>query len=236
MKPLRLVFVGAGNSLHVSFGPVLQFVEDLEVVAAVDHDQVALERARREYRIERGYRSLDECLDETRPDAALIATPVWLHREQAILCAERGVHVILEKPMARTVAECDEIIAAHQKAGTILMIAFMKRYNRCMLRVDELIRSGAIGEVMGVRHNWDWGGYETPLFTRHWRCDRASLGGQFQDHGSHSVDLAHWWAGPVVSVSAAFDITEPYWEVENEYNVVCTIKNGRLVHARAEEE
>jgi len=226
-----MVFVGPGNCLHISFGPVFGFVEGLEVVAAVDIDDEARARARDEYGIERGYRTLKECLDREEVDAALIATPVYLHGEQAVECARRGVHVLLEKPMARTPAECDEIIAAHQEADTVLMIAFMKRFNRCMLRVEELLQERAIGQVMGVRHGWDWGGHENPGGGPGWRGELATWGGQWQDHGSHSVDLARWWAGPVRSVVATFDITEPGWEVDNEYNVICTHESGvRSVH------
>ena len=74
--------------------------------------------------------SVNALLEQETVDAALIATPVYQHRDQAVACAQCGVHVLLEKPMARTPAECDEIIAAHKKADTILMVAFMKRFNR----------------------------------------------------------------------------------------------------------
>ena len=144
-NPVRLAFVGCGNGLHVSFGPILQFVQGLEVVAGVDPNPEALARAREEYGISRGYHTLEECLEHETVDAALIATPVYQHRDQAVACAQRGVHVLLEKPMARTPTECDEIIAAHKKADTILMVAFMKRFNRSMLKVAELLEEGAIG-------------------------------------------------------------------------------------------
>ena len=224
--PVRLAFVGCGNCLSISFGPVLPFVEGLEVVAAVDPSAAARACARDQYGIARGYRTLEECLEAEAVDAALIASPVYLHRELAIACARRGMHVLLEKPMARTPGECDEIIAAHQEAGTVLMLGFMKRFNRTMLRVAELLEEGAIGQVMGVRHNWDWGGNESARFEPHWRGELRTWGGQWQDHGSHSVDLSQWWAGPVRAVSAHFDITEPFWEVDNEYHVVCTHESG----------
>lgn len=230
-NPVRLAFVGCGNGLHVSFGPILQFVQGLEVVVGVDPSPEALARAREEYGIARGYHTLEECLEQETVDAALIATPVYQHRDQAVACAQRGVHVLLEKPMARTPAECDEIIAAHKKADTILMVAFMKRFNRSMLKVAELLAEGAIGQVMGVRHNWDWGGHEGASFAPQWRGRLETWGGQWQDHGSHSVDLARWWAGPVRSVMACFDITEPFMEVDNEYNVICThVSGARSVH------
>lgn len=229
---VRLAFVGTGNCLTVSFGPVLPYVDGLDVVAAVDANPAALKVARDDYGIQAGYPSLDACLAAQQVDAALIAAPVYLHRELAVACAQAGVHVLLEKPMACTVAECDDIIAAHRRAGTVLMVAFMKRFNRSLRRVAELVQEGAIGQVMGLRHNWDWGGNEAANFGPSWRGEARTRGGQWQDHGSHSVDLAHWWLGPVRAVTACFDITEPFFEVENEYNVICTHASGaRSTHA-----
>ncbi len=159
---MKLAFVGCGNCLTVSFGPVLSFVRDVEIVAAVDPCDSALAVAKDRYGISSGYHTLEECLESESVDAALIASPVYLHEELAVLCAQRGVHVLLEKPMAPTLSACDSIIAAHASAGTTLMVAFMKRFNRSMLAVETLMREGAIGEVMGVRHNWDWGEANNP--------------------------------------------------------------------------
>lgn len=110
----------------------------------------------------------------------LIAAPVYDHRDLAITCAEHHLHVLMEKPMART----------------ILMIAFMKRFNRSMLHVAGLLEENAIGRVVGIRHNWDWGGNEQASFGSHWRGRVETWGGQWQDHGAHSVDLARWWQVP----------------------------------------
>lgn len=228
---VRLAFVGCGNCLRISFGPVLPYVEGLEVVAGVDPSDEALAHAQTAYGFRAGYHTLEECLKKESVDAVLIATPVYEHRDLALFCADRGIHVLLEKPMARSIAECDEIIAAHEKAGTVLMMAFMKRFNRTMLRVEELMKEGAIGQVMGIRHNWDWGGNEGVVFGSAWRGFLQTWGGQWQDHGSHSVDLAHWWAGPIRSVLATFEITDPTYSVETDYNVICTHESGaRSVH------
>ena len=233
--PVRLAFVGAGGCLSVSFGPVLRFIDGIDVVAAVDPDPNALRSARDDYGIMAGYHDLASCLEHESIDAALIAAPVFLHRDLAVACAEAGVHVLLEKPMARTVGECDEIIVAHERAGTVLMVAFMKRFNRSLRVLTEMLEAGVVGRAMGLRHNWDWGGNEAATFTPHWRGQARTLGGQWQDHGSHSVDLAHWWLGPVRSVMASFDITEPYFEVENEYNVICTHASGaRSTHSSSQ--
>ena len=230
-RPLRMAFVGLGSCLHTMFGAVLRFVEGLDVVAVVDSRDDGLAAARDAYSFSNGYHTLEECLDKENLDVALIATPVYEHAAHAVACAERGVHVLLEKPMARTPSECDAILAAHQKAGTILMVAFMKRFNRSMRKVAALIETGAIGQVMGIRHNWDWGPDESGWIDPRWRGSLQTWGGQWQDHGAHSVNLVQWWAGPIRAVIATFDITGPYPEVENDYIVICTHESGaRSVH------
>ncbi|MCY3902987.1 MAG: Gfo/Idh/MocA family oxidoreductase [Caldilineaceae bacterium] len=242
-RPIRMAFVGLGSCLQTMFGPVLRLAEGLEVVAVVDSSAERLVEAREMYGLDNGYLSLDECLEKEELDAALIGTPVFEHVGHAVACAERGVHVLLEKPMARSPRECDEIIDAHAKAGTVLMMAFMKRFNRSMRKVTELIEGGAIGAVMGIRHNWDWGPDESGWVDPGWRGSVRTWGGQWQDHGSHSVNLSQWWAGPIRSVTAFFDITGPYPEVENDYIVVCTHESGarsthaatRYFHRRGEE-
>lgn len=241
--PVRMALVGLGSCLHTMFGPVLRLVDGLDVVAVVDSREDRLTAAREMYGLDNGYLSLDECLEKEELDAALIGTPVFEHVGHAVACAERGVHVLLEKPMARSPRECDEIIDAHAKAGTVLMMAFMKRFNRSMRKVTELIEGGAIGAVMGIRHNWDWGPDESGWVDPGWRGSVRTWGGQWQDHGSHSVNLSQWWAGPIRSVTAFFDITGPYPEVENDYIVVCTHESGarsthaatRYFHRRGEE-
>ena len=230
-RPVRLAFVGLGSCLHTMFGPVLPLVEGHEVVAVVDIRDDRLAAARDRYGFTNGYHTLEECLDREDLDAAYIGLPVFEHRAHAIACAQRGIHVLLEKPMARSPGECDEIIAAHDKAGTVLMIALMKRFNRSMRKVTELIEDGAIGPVMGIRHNWDWGPDEVGWIDPGWEGSLRTWGGQWQDHGSHSVNLAQWWAGPIRSVYGAFDITGPDPEVENDYIVICTHESGaRSVH------
>ena len=230
-RPIRMAFVGLGGCLHTMFGPVLPLVKGLEVVAVVDISDDKLAAARDRYGFGNVYHTLEECLDKEDVDAVLIGTPVYEHVAHAVTCAERGVHVFLEKPMARTPSECDEIIAAHEKAGTILMIGLMKRFNRSMRKVTELIEEGAIGRVMGIRHNWDWGPDETGWVDPGWRGALQTWGGQWGDHGAHSVNLAQWWSGPIQSVSAAFDITGPYPEVENDYIVIRTHESGaRSIH------
>ena len=107
----------------------------------------------------------------------------------------------------------------------------MKRFNRSMLKVAELLAEGAIGQVMGVRHNWDWGGHEGASFAPQWRGRLETWGGQWQDHGSHSVDFGALVGRPGALGHGLFRYHRAFYEVDNEYNVICTHASGaRSVH------
>src|SRR5207248_6034517 len=79
--------------------------------------------------------------------------PRWIdrHREMIVACAERGIHVFSEKPLAPTLTDCDAIVAACERSHTKLAVAFQTRYSPRYERVQELIAGGAIGEVLELR-------------------------------------------------------------------------------------
>ncbi|MBC7260379.1 MAG: Gfo/Idh/MocA family oxidoreductase, partial [Chloroflexi bacterium] len=142
----------------------------------------------------------------------IIASPPQFHCEHVVLAAEAGKDVLCEKPMAPTMEECRKMIAACQQAGRILMVGYMKRYNKCFQRVAELISAGLLGKVFTCRINWD---DCAGLGDLGMRGALGTGGGQFQDHGPHTVDLCRWWFGEVVEVQGIVDIIASARQVED---------------------
>ncbi|AMV36055.1 Gfo/Idh/MocA family protein [Planctomyces sp. SH-PL62] len=124
----------------------------LKLVAVADDDPEGLASAVARLGAERGYADYREMLDREKPQFVAIASR-WLdgHRDMAVACAERGIHVFCEKPMAPTLADCDAIVTACERSHTKLAVAFQTRYSPQYDRVRELIAEGAIGEVLEVR-------------------------------------------------------------------------------------
>jgi len=129
----------------------------------------------------------EELLARDDIDAVSVVTPDFLHREVAIAAAEAGKHVLLEKPMATTVADCQAMIDAAEAAGVTLMVDFHNRWNPAMWGIREKIESGELGEpqMLTVRLNdtiyvptqmLSWSGKSTVIWFL----------------GSHSVDLVRW--------------------------------------------
>lgn len=134
-------------------------------------------------------------------DAVLISTPHHLHTEYAIEAAKRGIHILLEKPMAPTAEECDQILAAAARAEVKLMVGLLSHFERPTVLAKEMLDSGELGEpVLGqsslikiwMEHN-----------RRPWHLDRATGGGALLTVGIHGVDRLIWLMGSrVQSVSA----------------------------------
>ena len=133
------------------------------------------------------YRALLEHRDVR---AIVIAAPTALHREVAIAAAEAGKHVFCEKPMAMNVAECDEMIAAAEKAGVVLQIGFMRRFDVSFRAAFERVQAGEIGDVVLVKSCT-----HGPTYPKPWMFDLAQSNGPLAEVCSHDIDTARWFAG-----------------------------------------
>ena len=149
------------------------------MVAVADADPKGLAAAVKRLRGPKGYADYRQMLDEVKPDLVSIC-PRWLdqHRDMVVAAAERGVRgIYLEKPLCRTLAEADEMVAACEKHKVKFAIAFQTRYSPRLPVVGELIRSGKLGQVLEFRAR----GKE----------DRRGGGEDLWVLGSHVLDLIH---------------------------------------------
>jgi predicted dehydrogenase len=124
----------------------------LTVVAVADEDLKGRAAAAKRLGVERAYEDYRTMLDREKPQFVVIG-PRWVdaHKEMILACAERGIHMFCEKPMARDIAEGDAIVTACERNHVKLAVAFQTRYGPCYERAKELIGAGAIGAVLEVR-------------------------------------------------------------------------------------
>ena len=125
---------------------------NLTVVAVADDDPKGLAAAAKRLGVDRAYDDYRAMLDREKPQFVAVA-PRWVdcHKAMILDCAERGIHVFSEKPLAPDLAQADAIVSACERAHVKLAIAFQSRYGPRYERVRELIGSGAIGEVLELR-------------------------------------------------------------------------------------
>jgi len=147
---VRYAVVGAGNIAQVAVLPAFAHAQaNSELVAVVSSDRDKREALRERYALELdgGYGDLETILDRGRIDAVYVATPNTLHKEVALRAAAQGVHVLCEKPLAPTEADCRAMAQACDSAGVKLMVAYRLHFEAATLAAIEIARSGKLGDV-----------------------------------------------------------------------------------------
>lgn len=133
-------------------------------------------------------------------DAVMISTPHAAHAAQAIAAAQSGKHVLLDKPMATSVEDCDRILAATKQAGVKLMIMYGQRFRICNIEARRLVQEGAIGAVRMIQEQQLASGGLAALPP--WQSRPENVG-VFVGHAVHNIDRIRWITGAeVASVSA----------------------------------
>ena len=149
-----------------------------------------------------GYADHRELIDAVRPDVVHICTPHDQHVPIAIDCLDRGVHMLIEKPVAHTVDEADRLIAAAKEHPELKVgVCLQNRYNLAARAAYDLLRSGELGTVRGGSATVLW--HREPAYyrSRPWRGDRArSGGGVVINQAIHTLDLLEWLLGDVVGL------------------------------------
>ncbi|MEX2112382.1 MAG: Gfo/Idh/MocA family oxidoreductase [Pirellulales bacterium] len=127
-------------------------IPDVELVAVADDDKAGLAKTASKLKLDKAYADYRQMLDEVKPDVVSIG-PRWLdaHRDIVVNTAERGVHMYLEKPLCRTLAEADEMVAACERTHSKLAIAHTTRFSPRIPVVQEMLASNKIGRVLEFR-------------------------------------------------------------------------------------
>jgi len=143
-----------------------------------------------------------EVLRREDVDAVIVATPNGLHTDVVIDSANAGKHVFCEKPFAFTVAECDRMIAAAERAGVRLMVGHVLRLMPQFQRVADIFESGVLGAPVSAQlTHVSWLGDPTARY----RLRRATTGGLLYDITIHEIDFLQKLCGPAESVFAMLD-------------------------------
>ena len=197
--PVRWGIIGCGDVTEVKSGPGLQKAEGSELVAVMRRDAARARDYAQRHGVPRWYEDADALIADDDVDAVYIATPPDSHLEYTRRAAAAGKPVYVEKPMARTGVECEQMIQACTEADVRLFVAYYRRRLPIHLRVESLLEDGAIGEprFVSIRHVGIFG--PTSEIDVPWRVlpDIAGKGGYFHDLASHQLDLLDYLLGPV---------------------------------------
>jgi predicted dehydrogenase len=192
--------VGAGGGATAHFDAA-RLTDAFEVVGVLDVDRQRARAQADRYRIPRCYRDLDELLGDDDVECVAVLTPPDTHEPLACAALAAGRHVVCEKPLGRTVVECDRMLAAAEAARRRLLPVHNRLYSNAIARMRELVRGGELGTVLLAQSI----GVESPatVDAAAWLRTDVSLGGVVIAQATHPLYVLRALLGDVARVAAA---------------------------------
>ena len=226
-RKIKFALVGCGRIANNHFNSLLEHKGECELVAVCDTDNQKLLAVTDKYQVN-GYTSIDEMLSVGGFDVVILATPSGIHSIQAIKCAQAGVHVISEKPMATRLADGFEMVRACDTHGVRLFIVKQNRRNATIQLLKKAIDSGRFGKIYSVACNVFWTRPQDYYDQAKWRGTWEFDGGAFMNQASHYVDLLEWLVGQVESVQSYTATLARNIDVEDSGVVAIKWRSGAL--------
>jgi myo-inositol 2-dehydrogenase / D-chiro-inositol 1-dehydrogenase len=187
---VRAAIIGAGW-IAEEHAAILRRLDRVDLSAVCDVD---LDRARRLAGDAAVYADWRELLDRESPDCVFVCTPPLLHREPAIEALSRGIHVYLEKPIARGLDDARAIVEAAEAGTAVCAVGYQWRAVEALDDLRDVLAGQEIGLLIGIGTG--------PTRSRPWFLKRVEGGGNLLERASHGIDLQRAVAGEVVEVQA----------------------------------
>ncbi len=228
---MNVGIIGLGRSgweLHAT--PLMKFPQ-YRVVSVCDASRDRLERAGREWGV-RTCPDASSLINDKEVELVVVAAPSNLHAALTIAALEAGKHVVVEKPMAITLADAEKMLAAAEKSRRMLTVFHNRHWDRDYQMIKKAVQQDELGELLTVdsrvmTYGPEWTTYGVPEFNPQWRIQKAYGGGFLADWGPHLIeqclDLTGGWPD-----SVACQLRSQLWatEVEDYFNIRLTFPSG----------
>ena len=226
MEKLKIGIIGCGKvgDFHAK---AFEALENSEFTAVCDNN---IERARAfadRYGV-KAYDDIEAMIRECGLDVVSICTPHPLHANPAVIAADCGCNVLIEKPLASSLEDCDRIIEAGDRNHVTIGTMVQRRFYRPCMRIHQAIEDGKIGRpVLGMVTMLGWRDknyYDSDPWRGSWKGEG---GGVMVNQAPHQIDLLQWYMGEVDEIYGVWkNLNHPYIEVEDTAVAVIKFKNG----------
>lgn len=227
MKKMGFGIVGCGAISNMHAGAV-KAIDKAELIACTDVNPKSLEEFSEKYDIT-PYDDFFDMLDDEKVDAVCICTPSGLHKKFCIEAAKAGKHIVVEKPMALTTEDCDEIISVCEGNNVKLEVISQNRFKDAFRYVKKIVEEGKLGKIVSADIYMKY--YRSPEYygASNWKGTWAmDGGGALMNQGIHGVDILLFIMGKVKSVFGYARTLARDIEVEDTASAVVEFKNGAL--------
>jgi predicted dehydrogenase len=217
-RPLEVVLIGAGMRGARAYASYAhQHPDEVRFVAVAEPDPIRRQRFADEHDIDDAncFESWQELISRGQMgDAAIVTTQDQMHVEPAVAALDAGYHVLLEKPMAHTLAGCVELIQAAERNGRILQICHVLRYSPFWRTLHEVLESGRLGDIITVEHREN---------VAYWHMAHSFVRGNWRNEGLSS---------PMILAKCCHDLDILVWNLPSPVKWLSSV--GSLLHYRAE--
>ncbi len=227
-RKVRYAVIGLGWFAQAAILPAFAQAENSELVALVSDDPTKRQELGEQYGVQQTYtyEQYDDCLQSGEIDAVYIALPNHLHCDYTVRAAAAAIHVLCEKPMAITEAECETMIKACEDSAVKLMIAYRLHFEEANTQAVEIVRSGRIGESRIFNSV-----FTQQVESGNIRVRKVVGGGTLDDIGIYCINAARYLfqAEPIEAFAVSANTGEQrFSEVEEMTSVILRFPNERL--------
>lgn len=222
-------FIGCGSVTEKKSGPAFSKIEGSKVVAVMRRDAEKAKDYAQRHHIPTWYSNADELINDSNVHAIYVATPPASHAAYAIAAMKAGKPVYVEKPMATTYAECQQMIQVSQETGVPCFVAYYRRTLPYFLRVKQLIDDGILGDISTVQIRFATPPYQEDYNRKSlpWRVRKEIAGGgYFYDLASHQLDLLDFLFGPIEHATGFTANIAGLYDVEDTVSAAFSFKTG----------
>lgn len=220
--------LGCGKVAHIH-AKALQNIKHASLAGVWSRTGKTAEEFSRQYNTE-AFNDIHELVTQKQIDLAIVCTPHPFHRAPAIAAAEGGANILIEKPLASTLEDCDDMLNACRQAGVKLGVISQRRWYAPVIRVKEAIEAGRIGKpVLGTINMLGWRDknyYDSDAWRGTWKMEG---GGVLVNQAPHQLDILLWYMGEIEEVyGLQKNLNHPYIEAEDTALAIIKFKNGGI--------
>ncbi len=227
MKKLNFGIIGCGRIAH-KHAEAIKKNEKANLLCVCDILEERAAEYKDKYGAEAHFTDYRKMLEYSGLDVVNICTPSGMHAEMGIAAAQAGKHVIVEKPMALSLKDADDLIGACDESGVKLAVCFQNRFNPPVQKLRRALEEGRFGKLTHASAIVRWFRPQDYYDQAPWRGTRAMDGGCLMNQSIHNIDLLQWMMGPVESIFGYTATNLRKIECEDVGVAVLKFKNGAL--------
>ncbi|HSX37593.1 MAG TPA: Gfo/Idh/MocA family oxidoreductase [Chlamydiales bacterium] len=193
--PLKLGILGCGGFMVRRILPALKDMDAIRIVSIQNRNQAKAEAIARQFNIPRAVSRREDLLADPEVEAVHIASPNFLHEEDALACAAAGLPTLCEKPLSTSLESVDRMIEAFERRSIPFFVGHQMRFKPAIQKAKELLLSGEFGTLLQLRAYY----YSQTIPPNNWRLEKGNGGGALQEIGIHLVDLIHFISGEEIT-------------------------------------